>query len=53
LQRKGLLVEFYRRFRADQRHDPRGAKTIGHLFPGQTWNGLDGDFQRWVLTLRP
>jgi hypothetical protein len=52
LQRQGKLEEFFRRFRADRRGDPRGAATVAALFAPLTWDELDQQFQEWVLSLK-
>jgi hypothetical protein len=46
-----VLGEFYRRLRAGQREDPRGAGALRETFPDQSWAELDAAFQRWVLEL--
>lgn len=52
LQRKGLLVDFFRTFRADQKDDPRGYQTVARMFPEKSWDELNQEFQDWVLTLK-
>jgi hypothetical protein len=52
LQRKGLLRDFYKKFRAASDRDTLGLKTAGDLFPDQTWQELDAEFQAWVMTLK-
>jgi hypothetical protein len=51
MQQKGLLEEFYRRFRACHAHDPTGEKTLANLFSATAWQRVDADFQRWVQLL--
>jgi len=51
LQRRGLLEEFYRRFRAAHPQDPNGAATARSVFGEAAWKSVDRDFQAWVLTL--
>jgi hypothetical protein len=51
LQQQRLLEEFYHTFRQNHSRDPRGLATLGETFPLKTWQQLDQDFQRWVLTL--
>jgi len=51
LQRKGLLSEYYRRFRAGQARDARGFATLEGLFPGQSIEAFEADFLDWVLQL--
>jgi hypothetical protein len=52
LQERGLLEDYYRRFRDNQRDDPLGARTVLEVFPDQTWDDLDADFRRWAAGLR-
>jgi hypothetical protein len=51
MQEQGLLAEFYRAFRQRHADDPRGVKTLAHVFPGVAIEQLDRDFQNWVLEL--
>jgi hypothetical protein len=51
LQQRGLLAEFYRRFRANRDADPRGLQTLAELFPNRSWAELDAEFQEWALRL--
>lgn len=51
MQRRGVLEEFYRTFRTDRAHDPRGHESVAKVFSKMTWAELDRDFQRWVLDL--
>lgn len=51
LQDRGLLSEFYRRFRDDWRRDPEGTATVAALFPGQTWDEIDAEFRVWATKL--
>lgn len=52
LQDQKLLQEFYRRFRAAQKEDPRGLMTAAEVFGPERWGRIDEDFQAWVLTLK-
>jgi len=52
MQRQGVLVDYFRKFRANQKDDPRGYKTVAKVFPGKSWDELNQEFQAWVLTLR-
>lgn len=51
LQERGLLPEFYRRFRAAHEQDPRGTATLRAVVGEAAWATLDRDFQAWVLML--
>jgi len=52
LQQKGVLKRFYRRFRDQVQQDPTGSRFVMEVLPGTSWEQLDRDFRRWVLTLR-
>lgn len=52
LQRQGKLEEYFRRFRAERRQDPRGAATVAALFAPLSWSELDQQFQAWVQGLK-
>ena len=51
MQRQGVLRDYFRKFRANQKDDPRGIKTVGQVFPDRSWDELNRDFQSWVMTL--
>jgi len=51
LQRKGLLADFYQRYRARHHEDPQGQRTVLAMFPGHDWGDLDVEFQQWVMSL--
>jgi hypothetical protein len=51
MQERGVLADFYRRFRAAHEHDSEGKATLLGVFPGYSWEQLDREFQQWVLTL--
>ena len=51
MQQQGVLVDYFRRFRASHKHDPTGAQTILAVFPGKNWRTLNADFQSWALKL--
>jgi hypothetical protein len=53
LQRRGLLGDYYRRFRNGRREDPRGEKTLAIVFPGRSLAALESNFCRWVTELQP
>jgi hypothetical protein len=48
MQEQGVLEEFYSRFRANQKDDPLGYRTMGEVFPDVTWDELDAAFRGWV-----
>jgi hypothetical protein len=52
LQEQKLLQEFYRRFRAAQKDDPRGLQTVRDLFGRERWSRIDHDFQTWAFKLQ-
>jgi hypothetical protein len=52
LQERGLLEKFYRRFRANQQHDPLGVQAVAQIFPDRNWESLDADFRRWAAELK-
>jgi hypothetical protein len=52
LQEQGVLEEFYRRFRANQKQDPLGMKTVLEVFPGRSWESLDAAFRAWAAEQR-
>lgn len=51
MQGRGVLVDFYHRFRAEHAGDATGAATLLSVFPGYDWERLDREFREWVLTL--
>jgi len=51
LQCRGLLRPFYTAFRKNQATDPSGLKTLAALFPAETWQNIDKEFQAWALKL--
>ncbi|HWP40682.1 MAG TPA: hypothetical protein VNL70_07125, partial [Tepidisphaeraceae bacterium] len=51
LQEKGLLREYYRRFRAARGEDPTGRKTLENLIAPQSLDDLDRAWRAWVLAL--
>jgi len=51
LQRKGLLVRFYKRFRDGAKQDPTGAKTLAAV-TGKPTAELEKEWVAWVKTLR-
>jgi hypothetical protein len=48
MQEQGVLEEFYRRFRSNQKDDPLGYQTVGEVLPERTWDELDADFHVWL-----
>lgn len=52
LQEKGLLPEYYKRFRDNAKADPQGLKTLEELIAPQTLAGFERDWRKWVMTLR-
>lgn len=52
MQQQGVLEPFYREFRANRASDPTGAAALAEVFPGQSWDALDADFQAWALKLQ-
>lgn len=53
LQERGLLEEYFRRFRAAQDTDPRGRETLRVVLGDRTWNEIDAEFRAWVAVLKP
>ena len=51
LERRGLLDDFYRRFRDTHVGDPRGSRALAAVVPDFSSAELDQQFQDWVLTL--
>ena len=49
LERRELLADFYRRFRACAAGDPRGMRALAAVMPDFSWASLDQQFQDWVL----
>ena len=52
LQEKGLLKEYYRRFRDGAAEDRAGLKTLEKLIAPAELEAFDAEFRRWVLGLR-
>jgi len=52
LQRKQLLDKFYRNFREQHATDPLGIGALEDVLQIRSWQDLDQDFRKWVLTLR-
>jgi hypothetical protein len=52
LQQKGLLREFYRKFRGDVKDDPSGIKTLKAVLKTDDLDAFDKSWRTWVLTLR-
>jgi hypothetical protein len=51
MQKRGVLADFYRRFRSDQTRDPSGAATVLAVFPNYDWKRLDAEFAEYVRSL--
>jgi len=51
MQHQGVLKDYYHKFRANQKHDPLGYKTVGEVFPERTWEELEADYRAWVREL--
>ena len=52
LQEKGLLKEYYRRFRDNVKADPTGLKTLKQVLKTDDLDDFDKTWRKWVLTLR-
>jgi hypothetical protein len=52
LQEKGVLGEFYARFRARAEQDPQGIKTLEELVAPQSLERFERDWRAWVMRLR-
>ena len=52
LQEKGLLSDYYAKFRDDAEDDPTGLKTLEALIAPQSLEEFEVDWRAWVLTLR-
>jgi hypothetical protein len=52
LQEKGLLKDYYRRFRDAAKDDPSGLKTLKQVLNVEDLDAFDQRWQKWVLTLR-
>lgn len=52
LQEKGLLREYYRRFRDGVATDPSGGKTLEALISPQKLEEFEKQWRKWVLTLK-
>lgn len=50
LQEKGLLEDYFRRFRAARRSDPRGLRTLQSVLGDRPWDEIDAEFRAWVGT---
>jgi len=50
MQELGLLEKFYKEFRANQKDDPTGAKTLEKLF-GKSLEKIQPDWLAWVASL--
>jgi hypothetical protein len=51
LHRRGLLAEFYRRFRDRAAADPSGVSTLSATLSAAPWPKIDADFRRWATGL--
>jgi len=52
LQQKGLLIDFYRAFVANQRTDPSGYDTLVKLLGDPDMEVFQKEWEAWALTLR-
>ncbi len=52
LQERGLLVEYYRRFRAARRDDPTGYGTLQQILGETDMADFQRRWERWVLDLK-
>jgi hypothetical protein len=52
LQEKGLLKDFYKRFRAAVKHDRSGLKTLKQILNTDNLAAFDKTWRKWVLALR-
>jgi hypothetical protein len=51
LQEKGLLRDYYWKFRDDQANDPTGLQTLEKLIAPQEIGPFETEWRAWVLTL--
>jgi hypothetical protein len=52
LQEKGLLRNYYKRFRDGVKADPTGLKTLKAVLETEDLAAFDAKWRKWVLTLR-
>ena len=52
LQQKGLLRDYYRKFRDGVKDDPTGIKTLKQVLKTDDLDAFDKSWRKWVLTLR-
>jgi hypothetical protein len=52
LQQKGLLRDYYRKFRDGVKDDPTGIKTLKQVLKTDDVDALDKSWRKWVMTLR-
>jgi hypothetical protein len=52
LQKKGLLRDYYRKFRDGVKDDPTGIKTLKQVLKTEDLDAFDKSWRKWVLTLR-
>ena len=52
IQEKGLLSDYYAKFRDAAKEDPNGLKTLEALVAPQSLEAFEKDWRAWVLTLR-
>lgn len=52
LQEKGLLKDYYTRFRAGVADDPTGLETLKKVVAPQDLEAFEKDWREWVMTLR-
>jgi hypothetical protein len=51
LQQKGLLTDYYARFRDNAEDDPTGLKTLRQVAAPSGLDALEKEWRKWVLTL--
>lgn len=52
LQEKGLLADYYKRFRDNVKEDATGLATLKKVLKTDDLAGFEKDWRKWVLTLR-
>jgi len=52
LQERGLLLRFWKAWRAGMGEDPRGLATVLALFPGETSAAVEARWREWAIALK-
>jgi len=52
LQNKGLLPDYYKKFRANAERDPQGLKTLETIIGPKSLEQFETDWKKWVMALR-